>query len=94
MPKNPRVRRHVRRHMSRRYPDYELQQFVEHAGRIPQGVEPQELLAALAESDELWELIAEAASLKRQRDEVVEKIEKLRNSIVKPFEKKAKAAKK
>jgi hypothetical protein len=96
MPKNPklRTRLHVRRRARSRYPDYSLQQFVESAGSVSEGVNPRDLMAAFAECDELWELVADAATLKASRDTVIAQIEKVRNRVLKPFEKKAKEVRK
>jgi hypothetical protein len=73
--------------------DWEMDQFAEIAANVPDGINAQEVLIAIAECDELWDLIREAADLKKRRNEVLDKIKKIRNSIAKPFEKKAKAAK-
>jgi hypothetical protein len=81
-----RVRVHTRRtHRRVRRFDWELETFVENVGRIPEGVDPQALLHAMADADEFWELIGLAEQLKKEREEVLQKISKIRDEITKPF---------
>jgi hypothetical protein len=83
-PKRTRV--HTRRtHRRVRRFDWELEQFTEQVGRIPNGVNPQGILRALADHQEFWELVGLAERLRKSREEVLEKISKIRDEITKPF---------